>query len=343
MRANLRLLLVTLLLVTSSGEAQTTAPLTFEKPIPVAVQHALGLVNPVKCGSVGQIQIRFDPADNSVSSISADGRKTWWASTRQIPDLLNSKVVRAGVTDFAPADDGGVYLLMYRVFANWTHDEAVARFDGDGVFVSLIPLDETFDPNFDGKTLAVFPNSNFLLAGFDRPSSKPVTALFGADGQFLKVVILPGETHPVSKGQQGPNANDPTGVPREIELSTAESGDDGNVYLTRAAPQGPVYVISPAGTARKIDLHPPDDEAKLLEAKGSAGVIAAFYYYPSSSKRHELRSIMLVDARDGDVRRTLQYIPDYHETGIGVVCYQNNTFTFLSVDSAGFLQLVRAH
>lgn len=233
--------------------------------------------------------------------------------------------------------------MMYRVFANWTHDEAVARFDGDGVFVSLTPLDTDFDPDFRGRTLGAFPDGRLLVAGYDRVSAKPLTALFGADGQLLRVVTLPGERRSDSKGQQVPNGDGSTGVPREIELSTAESGDDGNVYLTRSSPQGPAYVISPAGTARGVDLHPPDDEAKLVDAKASAGTIAVSYSYPSSSKRHDTSLIVLVDSQDGKVRRTIEYPYDYHETGAGVVCYQNNTFTFLSVDSAGFLQLVRAH
>lgn len=343
MRANLTLLFVSLLLVAPGNEAQTSTPLTFEKPIPVAVRHDLAFVNPIKCGSAGQIQFRYDTVDNGVSSISADGRKTWWAGLEQVPDLLNRKVARAWLADFAPTDDGGVYLLMYRAFGTERAPQAVARFDGDGVFVSLIPLDEAFDPNFDGRTLALFPDGKFLLAGYDRPSFKPVTALFGSDGQFLKLVSLPGDVRPISKGRQSTSSNVLTDAAREVELSAAQSADDGNVYLTRLSPQGPVYVISPAGTARKVDLRPPDDEAKLLEARASAGAIAAFYYYPSGSKRHELRSIILVDAREGDVRRTIQYTPDYHETGIGVVCYQNNTFTFLSVDAAGFLQLVKAH
>jgi len=91
-------------------------------------------------------------------------------------------------------------------------------------------------------------------------------------------------------------------------------------------------------------LKPPSNGVRLDGIKLSPGIIAVSYsYLTSSTVKDGLNWVILVDSQTGETRRSLQYVNDYHKFGAGLVCYQNNVFTFLSVAEDGHLQLVKAH
>jgi hypothetical protein len=127
-----------------------------------------------------------------------------------------------------------------------------------------------------------------------------------------------------------------------LDSSSLQTADDGSVYLARSAPQGPVFIISPGGEVRRVMLTTPDSGAALLSVKIAGGKIAAEYNVPGSPPEgHHRNFLTITDLSTGRRLDTVGY-EGSALTGVGLVCYLNQSFEFLAYGSDGGLKVVRA-
>lgn len=124
-----------------------------------------------------------------------------------------------------------------------------------------------------------------------------------------------------------PSFSDADRVRNLIDVSYLQTADDGNAYLMRNTPRGPVFVVAPGGSVRRLALVPPVANADLQWIMASRGSIAAQYqlHDPIQRKTHYLA---VVDVATGKTRETIRYTHDYQTNGGGLACYQHGAFTF---------------
>ena len=122
--------------------------------------------------------------------------------------------------------------------------------------------------------------------------------------------------------------------------SSMELADDGNVYLMRHSPTGPVYVIAPSGQVlKRIALSPPEG-SYLSEIKVSHQELAAEYIRPKPSS-HEISAVVIqiVDLQSGEP--VAEYSHADGEIGSAFACYSADNLTFLVKDDKGSLMIAQ--
>lgn len=307
--------------------------------------HAVQL--PLKCGTDGDIYVRFAGSDvePALTIISNDGARVSRISLSRLPDFPAGSFV-----DFAPADDA-VFLLAGKQegpdrYALPTY--YVARFKKDGSYESSVKLDTSFSPDFEPRQIAAFRGAQeFLVAGFSRGHTTPIapfSAIFGADGQLQKELTFEKDITQEDVERATKTSDQSFTLEQAtknlLDVSFLQSADDGNVYLMRHTPQGPVFVVSPGGAARRVPLIPPDSNAELKWIMANGGSIATEYSLPGPVPK--VHFITTTDVTSKRVQATIRYTFDPHTTGHGMVCYQRGVITFLAETPEGVLQLVRA-
>jgi len=323
--------------------AQVFRGLTYTDRAPISIKKAGYAVQlPMKCGPDGTIYVRFAEAgkEPAVTLIRQDGKILSSIRLSAIPELSES-----GLYDFAPAT-GEVWLLSGKgkPYAPTTYQ--VSRFKSDGTYISSATLDLGFRPDFEPKEIAAFPSGNLLVAGIvkghDVPFA-PFTAIFGDDGQFRRQVTLEKDVTDKDATQQATNANFPWAqqIRNLLDGTYLQAADDGNAYLMRHTPTGPVFVISPGGAARRVLLTPPVQGADLQWIMASGGSIVAHYRLASAEERKE-HYLVVLDAWTKKNRETIRYEFDYPNNAGGMACYQSGSYTFIAGGPEGGLQLVRA-
>ncbi|HZP63419.1 MAG TPA: hypothetical protein VFB28_08405 [Terriglobales bacterium] len=300
---------------------------------------------PMKCGADGTIYIRFAGAGSepTVTLIRDDGKIASEIRLRAIPEFTENTVY-----DFAPGN-GDVLVLSAKGKPHTQTIWYVSRFKTDGSYVSSVKVETGFKPDFEPLHIAAFPSGDLLIAGItkghkgDEVASVPFVGIFGADGEFQRQLVTQRD---VGKEDVKHKASDKAISEDEqirnlLEVSYLQTGDDGNAYLMRHTPSGPVFVVSPGGVVRRVALVPPVKGADLQWIVPSGGVIAAQYRStdPGERKTHYLT---VVDSSTSTVRETIRYLHDYQSTGGGMACYQHGTFTFIAGAPDNKLQLVKA-
>src|SRR5260370_28660210 len=109
----------------------------------------------------------------------------------------------------------------------------------------------------------------------------------------------------------------------------------------RHTPRGPVVVVSPGGSVRRLALVPPVASADLQWIMASGVSIAAQYRSDDAIAR-KTRYLTVVDVLTNRIGESIRYTQDYQTNGGGMACYQHGTFTFLAGAPDNKLQLVRA-
>ena len=300
---------------------------------------------PMKCGPDGTIYIRFAGAGSepTVTLIREDGKIASEIHLRAIPEFTENTLY-----DFAPGN-GDVLVLSAKGKPHTQTVWYVSRFKTDGTYVSSVKVNTGFKPDFEPLHIAAFLSGDLLVAGItkgrkgDEVASVPFAGIFGADGEFQRQLVF---QHDVSKEdvKQKPsdaNFSEAEQIRDLLEVSYLQSGDDGNAYLMRHTPTGPVFVVSSGGVVRRVALVPPVKSADLQWIVPSGGFIAAQYRStdPGERKTHYLT---VVDSSTSTTRETIRYVHDYQTTGGGMACYQHGTFTFIAGAPDNKLQLVKA-
>jgi hypothetical protein len=342
MRAS-KYFLIFLAYVSLAAQSQDFKDLRYIDKVPIAIKKAGFAVQlPMKCGPDGTVYVRFAEADTepAVTLISEDGKLVSSIHLSAIPEFSENDFL-----DFAPAG-GEVFVLSANGRPHIPTTYYLSRFKTDGTYISSSTVDISFRPDFEPRQIAAFPSGNLLVAGMVRGHDvpfAPFTAIFTDSGQFLREVTFKQDVTDQDAKQEPSEEKLPWAqqIRDLLDVTFLQTADDGNVYLMRHTPQGPVFAVSPGGSVRRIVLKPPVQGADLQWVLVNNGSVAAQYRSPrvEQDKTHYL---VLFDMAAHRVRQTVRYTHNYQTTGGGMTCYQNGVFTFIAGGPNGALQLVKA-
>jgi hypothetical protein len=302
----------------------------------------LAIVEPMKCSPEGELYVRFarGAPEAGVSIVSTDGQ-VHRLTLSALPELNGSTYL-----DYAPGPRGSAYLLVAKRKTPRTEVEYRVVTLHESRTSTFIKLDTP--PELALRQIATLGSNAFVVSGYARTRDKGTQsfiAIFDDRGQFERRVPLAGDLdakHLTRLGVISKNANSTDAVADWLEVSSLQTADDGAVYLMRRSPEGPVFLISPGAEVRKISLKAPEKTATLSSVKVNHGTIAAEYYLATSSpEKTRVHYITLTDIRSGRIQRKIRY-EGSRMTGLGLACYSETGFEFLSQDSEGYLQIVTA-
>ncbi len=314
-------------------------PLRFSKVTKLPGQHVPAIIAPMKCGPDGHIFVRFadDPQASSISVISPDEEAALSVSASVVSDVRDGHV-----EDFAPGPNGETYLLLSREPTPGQEEEYIAKFDDTGTYVSATKL----SIDFHARRLAIFAGTQeFVITGYRlKGEALPnvpvlsVTGLFDSAGQLIRYVALPRDIQDSVKVKHFHEGGHSITQHAVIDMSSLQASNDGNIYLMRATPAGPVYSISPGGAVHRIILIPPGEQADLLSIKVDGGRLVAEYnrYGGNNQRWHVLELFDL----HGHLLRQTEIAPE--KVGFGLACYRNSSFSFLLTNQDGNLRLAEA-
>jgi hypothetical protein len=305
---------------------------------PIENQGRTALMSPFKCDESGRIYVQLpDPKifmNGPLLRISADGKNT----VRYSLDFLQD-VPGASIADFAVSPTGETSVLI----AAEGNRAYVARFDSDGKFLSMLKLEK----EFEAHRIGVFATGDFVVTGsLANPRATAAnlqhafTGLFDTQGRLLKEILPSRDIKPnKSEGKRlgGPDKD----YDRAISGSILELAD-GNLYLARLSPSGPVYVIAPSGEiVRRISLQAPE-QTQLSSIKVSHGRLVAMYIRHKNKLTGEIDHVVfsVLDSQTG--REYAKYRHSSAALGVALACYTPETFTFLATAGDQSLQIIRA-
>ena len=284
--------------------------------IPLPNQRAGFIISPIKCDEDRNIFIRSP--DNAgldgglILKISPNGDKETRFESASVPELLAPRLI-----DFSPAgSDGGLYALVKAEKEN-ENQYYIVRFDSDGQYQSKYSVPSPFHV----QRIVAFPNGDFfvsgrkLIKGTSQSSinSDPFVGIFDAGRQLVREVHLKGDVRPNSKQRKESARKFHLATPpsdREYEsaltMSSAMVGGDGNVYLTRRTPTGPVFAISAGGRLlRTIHLEPPQGAVLHSVQVGSRDLAAEYRTFASDRTTVLAMVLEVIDLRTG--KRTAKF------------------------------------
>lgn len=117
-------------------------------------------------------------------------------------------------------------------------------------------------------------------------------------------------------------------VPSALSLTSAEPGDDGNIYLIRPSETPSVYVVSPGGSVlRRFRVSPPGEGFRATTVKVAGGRSAVEFYKDNPAGPGSIYIYSIVDAYTGE--KIADYLATTEAGGVWA-CYSPNGFAFLS-------------
>jgi hypothetical protein len=295
---------------------------------------------PARCDADGNLYIRKYATDHPllgpIVKIDQEGKRVAFFDPLAFSDI---KLDRADA--FFPAPDGGLYQIAAVGIAK--PQIYVLQFSSDGSPSSPIHIDADFQP----YQFAPFADGNLLVSGYRRDAQnrsdpkRPLTAVFSADGRLLAQITL---DHPPKVAASGGKSST-TPVPDRadkpvppIDLSDAEPGADGNIYVLRRSSPALIYVISPAGRVlRTLPITWPTHDLMPNTFHVAANRIAVSFWNERSSSQ----TVVVVDALTG--HRIATY-SDPGTLGPSFACYSadEGVFTFLHLGDGNSLEVIRA-
>ena len=326
------------------ANCQANLSLVATDVVPVASDHGLNHLLPVKSGPEGQILIRFDV--DTVTFISADGKRVWDASLTQVPELTT-----AGLSDFAAGDGDEVYLLAERQEVPGDPSSSVpyiVRFRPGGDH-SIVKLSGSRSGVFHGRQLAVFGSGDFFVGGFLQGSSRATSFIFNNSGEIVKELSFTNDVRMEEPNARHPTVKDLGGQPTSeaefrdrVEASWAQTSSDGSVYLARTDPKGPVFVVTPGGKVTRMALKPPTKESRLYSVLLDRGSLLSEYRLiqkdPAKPRKCSLR---IMNVATQQVRGTAEYDVDVRNNAIGPVHYEDGLLTYIGLAKDNHLQIVK--
>lgn len=321
----------------ASGQGNDLVPslsLKVQKRVTVKNASSAPIMVPAKCDASGNIYLRqyqfLNPFAAPVVRISRDGESTTIFALRKVPGFEKGQTL-----GFAVNPRGGGFQLAIKS----GREIDIVGFDGDGEYESTASLSPPFEP----AQVAAFDTGDFLVTGTklsDKDGSdtgKPFTAIYDRLGNLIKPLTLPGD----AKGSEAKGSDGHTEAENDaVTLGTAESGDDGNIYIMRGTCNPVVYVVSAAGeVVRKFTLKPPATEFSPITMKVSAGKMVVMFEKqdPKSERAEQIFSVF--DTESGEKSMDLMSGPDI---GGAFACYTPNGLTFLGTDNEGRLVMMSA-
>ena len=290
-----------------------------------------------KCDADGNLYIRKFAMDRPllgpVVKIDADGKRVALFDPAAFSQLA---LERADA--FSPASDGGLYQIAQS--AGLKPRIYVLHYASDGSPASPARL----DADFEVYTFAAFAGGNFLVSGVRRDAQnkddhgRNFTAVFSADGRELARLSF----EEAGRGKAGAGLKlqpkDAAKVAPALDLSDAEVGADGYLYVMRPSSPALVYVIAPSGKIMQtLKVTPPLLGAMPNAFHVSENRLAIVF---SQDENHG-PSMVVADAQTG--RKIASYAAPVG-LGASFACFSANdgVFTFLKLGEGNALEVVRA-
>ena len=300
---------------------------------------------PARCDADGNLYIRKYATDRPllgpIAKIDSEGKRVALFDPAAISQL---KPDRADA--FTPAPDGGLYQIASVGIAR--PQIYVLHFSSDGSPSTPIRLDADFQP----FQFAAFANGNLLASGVQRDlqnrdlqkkedRGRAYTAVFSADGSLLAQLSLESPAKPASAAAKpaGKSAvSKPQAAAPTLDLSDAEPGPDGNIYVLRRSSPALIYVISPAGKIVKtLKINSPAAGVMPNTFHVAANRVALSFWDDATNSQ----TIAVIDAQTGS--RVATY-SDAGGLGPSFACYfaDEGVFTFLHLGEGNTLEVIRA-
>ena len=292
------------------------------------------IVFPVKCDDRGNVYFRSaarGPGKFDVVKIAPDGSQKATYTYSGVADIKDDTLLAASAGDHGE---------MYELLRAPGQRVLLLRFSENGQLESRTEIDapEPFAP----AQLDVLPNGTLFVSGTligdktGQGAGEPVNALYDASGRWLKEIRLKNDSGLLKQSLK--TADRIGSQNRAVHFGRTTVGDDGNLYLMRAASPAVVYVISPGGEVeRTLTVQPPGDGAVPFALLVHGGRVVVEFDFPTSPDVSDTR-IRLVDSHSG------QPITDYKVTtdlGEAVACYDGSQFTFVGMKD-GWRSIIQA-
>jgi hypothetical protein len=299
------------------------------------------VISPIKCDEDGNLFSRSPDAagleGGVILKIARNGDKETRFETGSIPELHAPRLI-----DFSPAGSGQDLFVLVKTEKEGENSHYIVRFDGDGKYQAkyLVPASVRV------QRIAVFPNGEFFVTGrklATGPShiamnSDPFVGIFDPATDVVREIRLKNDVK--AKGKQNKETLADRAYESSLTMSSAMLGGDGNVYLTRRTPTGPVFAISPGGRPlRTIHLVPPNG-SQLHSVQVAARELAAEYRKIGSDGSTVLAVLLqLFDLRTG--RKTSGFLAPNSLGTFG--CYLGGKeFVFLDTEDDDKLNIIHA-
>jgi hypothetical protein len=295
---------------------------------------------PARCDADGNLYIRKYATDRPllgpIVKIDSEGKRVALFDPTAISQV---KLDRADA--FSPTPDGGLYQIAAVGIAR--PQIYVLHFSSDGSPSTPVRLDADFQP----FQFAAFANGNLLASGVQRDLQKKedrgraYTAVFSADGRLLAQLSLESPPKPASAAGKPAGkssvSKSQTAAPT-LDLSDAEPGPDGNIYVLRRSSPALIYIISPAGKIVKaLKINSPVAGVMPNTFHVAANRVAVSFWDDATNSQ----TIAVIDAQTG--RRVATY-SDAGALGPSFACYSadEGVFTFLHLGEGSTLEVIRA-
>jgi hypothetical protein len=358
-------------------QTQETATLTFrlKGKVPVLGQRNVPLQIPAQCDTRGNVYVQAYTSATArplpILKISPEGKVLAILSPPSLQDMPE-----AGFDPFAVTAHGRVYWV-----ASTPKETRLVELDEEGHFVSSVRVEKLVAPRqlavFASGEFLVSGYRRAELADVD----EPLTALFDRTGRFIKEVELPDdirlepdessnarEQSPAPDGSgsdsqaynalqqaspdqprpDNPAEDEPVSLqlkPKEfsraIDLSTAVSADDGNIYLMRPTSPPIIYVIAPSGSLlRRLVITAPGPGFLPSEMKVAAGRVLVSFGAPNPTRRGKQFKFVMGNAGTGE---TIAHYVTGPKTAGPLACYTAEGVTFVSGMAGGGMALDIVH
>jgi len=326
-------------------------PLTITSTMSVASELGGAFMTPAKCDDEGNLYIRKLAMDRPllgpVVKIAADGKRTAIFDPSVFSQL---HLDRADA--FSAASDGGLYQVAQKGIVKPVL--YVLHFFSDGTASTSVRL----DADLEVYNFAAFANGSFLVSGLQRDVTngkdpgKKFTAAFLDSGQMIAKLSFepaPGDLAPGKEKHAGQpptaasNLVKPAGPEKAepiLDLTDAEVGGDGNLYVMRRSSPVLIYVVSPSGTVlRTLKIATPAHVQFPSGFHLSANRLAVSFAHDENQSQ----TLVVADAQLG--RRIAAYsFTDPTGAAPSFACYSANegVFTFLRLGEGNALEVLRA-
>jgi hypothetical protein len=352
-------ILTSFLVCTSSAQTQPVTKIELRPgdKISVTNQMASAEIDPVRCDASGAVYMRTPPRNGGaltspILRISPDGHSSLAFDVAVVDEI--KQAVAYGVQDFVVSKMGKIYALVAYETKAREDLVAIVEFDDSPDKNSLIHIDSHFSP----RQIAVTQGGTFLLSGLQvstktsgtatTQNRTPFTALFNAQGRYIKEVDLPDEVklEDYSSAKRGkPDLS----AQQAVDLSRMVVGDDGNIYFLRNTKEPKVYVISTSGDVLRtipvkavettiVGTSDDADDASTGPSIFYGGGRLAFDFYVPDGAATKLE-IRVVNPENGQIM--WDYVPAKDMYGIPA-CYDGSRFTFLAANEDRHLAIFKA-